>query len=85
MSASEPLHRAVSFNCPKIIRILVKHGANINAEDGRPQTPLGLAVESSEVDATRVLLELGADMMYDNPRGLTGPVYIRNGIVATQC
>lgn len=72
-----PLHCAAVFDHPAIIRILVKHGADVNAEDGHFQTPLGLAVEFSGVEVIRLLLELGADMMHDNPRERRGPAYIR--------
>ena len=32
-----------------------------------------------------MLLELGADMMYDNPSELTGPTYIRASWTGTGC
>ena len=64
-----PLHHVVQagVDAPlsshlEIVRILVEHGADIDARDGAGRTPLGLALEKGHAFAgmTSLLLELGA-------------------------
>ena len=55
------LHLAAEFDYPDIIRVLVKHGAQINARRNDRETPLHTAVSCGSPLAIRVLLELGAD------------------------
>jgi len=44
-----------------IYRLLIQHGANVNAADGDGQTPLYLAVDANDPDLVEDLLESGAD------------------------
>ena len=55
------LHLAAEFDYPDVIRVLVKHGAHINARGNDRETPLHTAVSRGSSLAIRVLLELGAD------------------------
>ena len=55
------LHLAAEFDYPDVIRVLVKHGAQINARRNDRETPLHTAVSCGSPLAIRVLLELGAD------------------------
>lgn len=63
------LHLAAEFDYPDIIRILVKHGAQIDARERDRQTPLHTAVSCRSPLAIRVLLELGADTEIIDRRG----------------
>lgn len=68
-----PLHTAVVNENPNVIRVLVKHGAQINSTSRFLQTPLHYAVSGS-LAVVRVLIELGADMTCKDIWGKT-PVH----------
>lgn len=71
LSPRTPLHVAAQYNNPDIIRILVEHGATIDAEADFKRTPLHVAAECGSTEATRALLELGADMECEDNVGDT--------------
>ena len=57
-------------------RLLIEHGASINAYDRNHKTPLHRAVSSAEfwgsdADLSRLLLENGADVNAEDDNGLT--------------
>jgi hypothetical protein len=54
-----------------IARLLLEHGADINARDKRRFTPLHVAVEAGRVEVVRVLLEHGADVGAEDYQGRT--------------
>ena len=64
--AEAPLHLAATYNCPDVIRILVKHGASTSARDDDNRTPLHTAAARQSQQAVRVLLELGASMKHED-------------------
>lgn len=49
-------------NYEDVIRILLKHGAFVNAQDGDGNTPLHRAVHSNQLGAVKILLECGASV-----------------------
>ena len=64
-----PLHHAALFNAPKAIVTLIKAGAAINARDNyvvyackHQDTPLRLAIACGHIEATSVLLAMGANI-----------------------
>ena len=63
------LHSAAFRNRHDFIRDLVAHNANINAIDDSGSTPLHLSASHGCTEATRALLELGADMEHKNSKG----------------
>jgi len=65
------LHRAASENRVDLMRLLISHGADLEARDKRGQTPLFAAVESARADAARLLLASGADVNATDSNGLT--------------
>ena len=66
------LHDAVVYDCRvDFIKELVRHGSNINLVDEMGDTPLHIAVESDNLSAIRVLLDLGADTSIKNRNGRT--------------
>lgn len=45
-----------------VVRLLIKHGADVSVRDKTDQTPLHLAAFSGSSEAVRILLEHGADV-----------------------
>ncbi|KAH9507793.1 hypothetical protein Btru_052872 [Bulinus truncatus] len=63
-----PLHRAAAYNRLSIIKILVEHGATINAPNHYGEIPL-MNVFSESTRTASLLLKLGANVNYIDPRG----------------
>lgn len=59
---SRPLHLAAESNREHAIRLLVAHGANINARDGGGYTPLHYAAAMGALKAVKALERSGADI-----------------------
>jgi ankyrin repeat protein len=55
-----PLHRLARSARTPAIRLLVAHGAHVDARDVRQRTPLAFAAESGNVSGLEALLEAGA-------------------------
>lgn len=73
----KPLEWAALYGHSDVIHILFNHGASLDARDTIRKTsgPLHLAALHGRLGATRMLLELGADMTYTNFAGET-PAYL---------
>lgn len=56
-------------NQPSCLRILIAHGANVNAKGNLGETPLGLG--SWSIDCIRILLKSGADVNAADAQGET--------------
>ena len=57
-----PLHLAALYGQPKVMRLLVEAGANVDAYDSEGNTPLLLAAEQRRTDVVMELIRLGADV-----------------------
>lgn len=57
-----PLHRAAYSNNVDIAKILIKYGANVNAQTEFKWTPLHSAVKWSNAEVAALLLQHGADV-----------------------
>ena len=55
------LHYAADRGHAAVVRLLLEHGADVEARDDDGLTPLATAVMSEQLDATRALLEAGAN------------------------
>lgn len=58
-SGETPLHYNASVNRPDILRLLVKHGADINSISNQGKTPMSIALENFRVDQVALLQEMG--------------------------
>lgn len=67
------LHLAALWGCPETINVLVKHGANLKAEDIDGATPLLWA--SKHFQNADALLALGAGPNHINSKGITPLMY----------
>ena len=63
------LHKAAEGGDVRIIKLLLKNGASINAKDREGNTPLMWAIRSRERDAVEYLITRGANVMALNKIG----------------
>jgi ankyrin repeat protein len=61
-----PLHRASAIGCLDICRLLIAHGADINAQGSFGQTPLHSAVQYGRTDVVKLLVMHGANINVQN-------------------
>jgi ankyrin repeat protein len=66
-----PLHGACTRRRGSVAEFLVENGADINAKDGKGQTPLLISVQANDLDTTKMLIKNGADVHVKNDIGLT--------------
>ncbi len=59
------LHMAARFNCPRLAKLLIERGANVNSEDEHGRTPLHYAAMQGNIEAAKVLIENGANNRHD--------------------
>lgn len=66
------LHAAVDhLPDPDIVRLLLEHGANVDAGDGDGNTPLNFASRRDNLELARMFLDAGADPNSTTERGYT--------------
>lgn len=65
------LHQAIEANDYRLLRRLLRSGADVNGRDAKGDTPLHLAVKRNYVEAVAILLAAGADTAATNREGLT--------------
>lgn len=66
-----PLHLACYSRSSELVRILIKHGADVNLKDGMGSNPLVGACQYGNEDIIRILLENGCDINNTDIEGLT--------------
>lgn len=60
--AGTPLHLAVDRHHVENVRVLLAHGANVNARDGQAKTPLGVALQAGHDDLVDMLIAAGCEV-----------------------
>ena len=58
-----------TLSLSKVARLLLEHGADVNARNHERATPLHIAVKDGRVEVVQVLLEYGADVGAENENG----------------
>src|SRR5947209_2724215 len=56
------LRWTVNHNRPRLVKLALRYGAQVDAPDGRGHTPLMLAAEDGNTPMVRLLLEAGANV-----------------------
>jgi len=82
-SSWTPLHVAAEYGHDKMIVLLIKYGADVNARDSKGNTPLHLAAYEGSEATCRCLLDGGADLYARNNVGET-PLQLAEGHVDTE-
>lgn len=57
-----PLHVAASTGRSNLVRLLVRHGSDVNARGDMKRTPLHYAAKEGELEVVRILAKAGADL-----------------------
>ncbi|MCC6003801.1 MAG: ankyrin repeat domain-containing protein [Thermofilum sp.] len=70
-----PLHWAAFLGHVDVVRLLLEHGAEVNARNKYGETPLHRAAAYGRADAARLLLEHGADVNARDEYGWT-PLHV---------
>lgn len=61
-----PLHMACELDDTACINVLLKHGADLKAEDGQLRSPLLVACENAALRAAKLLIDRGAPLTTTN-------------------
>ena len=56
------LHKAAQIGDPVVCQLLIDHGADVNKQDARKQTPLWVSAEEGHKDICEVLIQNGASV-----------------------
>ena len=68
---STPLMEAASGGYADIVKLLIDHGANVNAKSSVGNTALTYACCGGYEDVVKILLDAGADVEHQNENGHT--------------
>ena len=68
---SNPVGPNVALSRSKVARLLLEHGADVNARENDHSTPLHVAARNGRVEVVRVLLEHGANVAAEGEDGKT--------------
>ena len=74
-----PLHSAVAGQHFEIAKLLVEHGALVNAEQEGGFTPLHAACQNGQAEMVKLLIEHGADVNAQSGEGRSALYFAREG------
>uniref|UniRef100_A0A4W2D1U4 Protein phosphatase 1 regulatory subunit 16B n=1 Tax=Bos indicus x Bos taurus TaxID=30522 RepID=A0A4W2D1U4_BOBOX len=63
------LHQCCIDNFEEIVKLLLSHGANVNAKDNELWTPLHAAATCGHINLVKILVQYGADLLAVNSDG----------------
>ncbi|KAM9371963.1 protein phosphatase 1 regulatory inhibitor subunit 16B isoform 1-T1 [Phaethornis superciliosus] len=63
------LHQCCIDNYEEIVKLLLSHGANVNAKDNELWTPLHAAATCGHINLVKILIQHGADLLAVNADG----------------
>ncbi len=66
-----PMHHAARLGVEQSMEVLLRHGADVNLQDGKENTPLMAAVEKEEAASVKWLLAHGANVEIPAKDGIT--------------
>jgi len=73
-----PLHSATAVRATAIVRLLLEHGADVNATQHGEWTPLMAAAANGDLDSVQALLARGANAALRNAEGRTAAELARD-------
>jgi ankyrin repeat protein len=81
-----PLHYAVAgdWGSPTAVRVLLTHGAQVDARNANKKTPLMQAAKRGDVESIELLLAAGADRSLKDRRGKSAVIYAREHLKVWQ-
>jgi len=71
-----PLHKAVAAGSAEMVKLLLSHKADVNANDGNRQSPLYDAVSRDNAEMVNLLLSYGADVNSKNETKNLAPLHV---------
>ena len=80
---SEHFYKAIRSNDLTDLKIMVGHGADVNAKDARDETPLMYAATVVSMEAMRFLLDQHADPNVQNLAGATALIWSATDLAKT--
>jgi Ankyrin repeats (3 copies)/Ankyrin repeat len=71
LNGARPLHNSATKGCTKVCELLLKHGADMDAQTDQGDTALHLAAANKHADIVSLLLSFHADHAVKNNAGFT--------------
>jgi ankyrin repeat protein len=76
-------HAAFSNDCPELLELLIRHGADVNSRGDEELTALHIAAKTGFIKGVEILLENGANTALKDKAGRTALEITRNKRIAT--